>query len=135
MENSIGENNRQQQLLDALKALRECKEVSDLSGAQQNALTNASANDLYNAYIQIDTFDIGKCCSFENPCCAYGLCSAGVLTSAILCATVMPSLCRAIPPYQGESIGGAYFHGKGVAMIVGGISGLLLSPAIGGIMH
>ena len=131
MENSIGENNRQQQLLDALKALRECKEVSDLSGAQQNALTNASANDLYNAYIQIDTFDIGKCCSFENPCCAYGLCCAGVLTSAILCATVMPSLCDAITSYQGDSIGWAYIHGKG-----GGImSGLLLSPAIGGIMH
>ncbi|MBQ7551982.1 MAG: hypothetical protein IJT15_00845 [Rickettsiales bacterium] len=82
------ENNKQI-LSNALKALRECKEVSGLSEEHRNALNSADADKLYEAYLDIDTyFDKDKCFSIENPCCAYGLCAGGILATAALCGTV-----------------------------------------------
>ena len=127
MENGIEENN-QQQLLDALKALRECKNVNTLTNEQRNTLTNASTEDLCEAYVQIDTFDVDKCCSFENPYCAYGLCCTGALTTATLYSTLLPMLCGPITPYEGE-----FLTWRGISAIFGGISGIFLLPIAEGV--
>ena len=129
-------------LSNALKALRECKEVSSLSEAQQNVLTNANADDLYNAYLDIDTyFDTNKCFSIENPCCAYGLCAGGILTTAALCGTVMPCICSSISttpneiPYEILSGSGtAYYRGRGIGAVLSIASIPMVAPAVGGVL-
>ena len=125
-----------QKLLDALKALRECRDIATLSDDHTEALYNASAQDLYEAYVQIDTFDVDKCCSFENPYCAYGLCCAGTLATAALCGTVWPFLCNNMPsaplPSNTPPIV-SYHHGYGVGQAVIAASLVTLGPVIGGV--
>ena len=136
MENGIEENN-QQQLLDALKALRECKDIKNFSHDHTEALCNASAEDLCEAYLDIDTyFDKDKCFSIENPCCAYGLCAGGILTTAALCGTVMPCICNSIPtPSHGIPYGpGMVCLSCEIGALVSMAIGPMIAPAAGGVL-
>ena len=130
------ENNKQI-LSNALKALRECKEVNDLPEEHRNALNSADADDLYNAYLDIDTyFDKDKCFSIENPCCAYGLCAGGILTTAALCGTVMPCICNSIPtPSHGIPYGpGMVCLSCEIGALVSMAIGPMIAPAAGGVL-
>ena len=132
MENEKEKEEKNKQILsNALKALRECKDIRELSNDHTEALYNASAKDLYKAYLDIDTyFNADKCFSIENPCCAYGLCAGGILTTATLWATLLPCVYNSIPTTPpGTPFGTAYFRG------LLGVAGLVTTaPAIGGVL-
>ena len=142
MENEKEKEEKNKQILsNALKALRECKDIGELSNDHTGALYNASADDLYRAYLDIDTyFNADKCFSFENPCCAYGLCCAGTLATAALCGTVWPRICNTISPTPSDMIpygtrsvpAGDYPSGEGAGVLVNmGIITTMAPVAIG----
>ena len=143
MENEKEKKEKNKQILsNALKVLRECKEVGNLSVEHINTLNSASTDDLYEAYLDIDTyFNADKCFSIENPCCAYGLCCTGILTTATLCGTVLPCMYNSIStppneiPYEILSGSGtAYLRGRGIGAVLSIASIPMVAPAVGGVL-